>query len=694
MLGLPIPQRQYLPAVVLGLAAAAALSAPPLSPASRLDWAAFDALSRLTAPAAPQDIAVLEFDDPAWLGTLTSIAESDGARLLVTTHAQPPSPRPNEIVLGPTELPLGDRLLRRTQWQQGGHLWFRNEIDGLVRRDWTEIDDQMPIKSLTQAAAERLGKEAPGATDRAGRHWPIFSARDSFTRLEPRDLLAQPGLLQGKIVVAGASDERFETALGPMSAPELVAQMLAARLSGLSIVNTTWLHVATWLAAGVLAVALLCARASRLRRTLLAAIAGAGLAGAAAAAFLVGHLALPITAPVAFLLVTGGLAALRTLPALGAGKDMPGPVQARRLMAEGRLVAAAAAYRAIPSSAALLPELYDLANALESEREPEQAAALFHRIAQSDVHYRDVACRLAGRVQPRSHPGSGMDADMPTPLAGLPTTLGRYELLENLGQGTTGRVYLGRDPKINRLLAIKVMNPSGDGQSPSSCDTSEDLRREAQSAGRLNHPNIVTIYDVGDAQGLAYIAMEYLKGRHLSDFTDDATLLPAAKVIDLMAATADALHYAHQRHVVHRDIKPANIMYDSVLDELKITDFGIARLIDVSRTRTGIVLGTPSYMAPEQLEGENVNGHTDLFALGVTLYQLLTGCLPFRGASMTKLMFVIANEPHQPVSALRPGLPAALSSIIDKALAKKPSERFTTGAEMADALRAVSTSII
>jgi serine/threonine-protein kinase len=188
--------------------------------------------------------------------------------------------------------------------------------------------------------------------------------------------------------------------------------------------------------------------------------------------------------------------------------------------------------------------------------------------------------------------------------------------------------------------------------------------------------------------------MEYLKGRHLSDFTDDATLLPAAKVIDLMAATADALHYAHQRHVVHRDIKPANIMYDSVLDELKITDFGIARLIDVSRTRTGIVLGTPSYMAPEQLEGENVNGHTDLFALGVTLYQLLTGCLPFRGASMTKLMFVIANEPHQPVSALRPGLPAALSSIIDKALAKKPSERFTTGAEMADALRAVSTSII
>jgi serine/threonine-protein kinase len=162
----------------------------------------------------------------------------------------------------------------------------------------------------------------------------------------------------------------------------------------------------------------------------------------------------------------------------------------------------------------------------------------------------------------------------------------------------------------------------------------------------------------------------------------------------LLAITADALDYAHRRSVVHRDIKPANIMYDSILDEVKITDFGIARLIDVNRTRTGIVLGTPSYMAPEQLEGENVNGHTDLFALGVTLYQLLTGRLPFRGASMTKLMFVIANEPHLPVTALRPGLPDALNGILDRALAKQPSERFATGAEMADALRVVAGSTV
>jgi serine/threonine-protein kinase len=131
-------------------------------------------------------------------------------------------------------------------------------------------------------------------------------------------------------------------------------------------------------------------------------------------------------------------------------------------------------------------------------------------------------------------------------------------------------------------------------------------------------------------------------------------------------------------------------MYDSLSASLTLTDFGIARLIDVSRTRTGIVLGTPSFMAPEQLEGRNVNGHTDLFALGVTLYELLTGRLPFRGASMTELMFVIANEPHQPVTAVRPDLPAVLDSVIDRALAKEPNARYARGADMADALRAAA----
>jgi serine/threonine-protein kinase len=203
----------------------------------------------------------------------------------------------------------------------------------------------------------------------------------------------------------------------------------------------------------------------------------------------------------------------------------------------------------------------------------------------------------------------------------------------------------------------------------------------------LNHPGIVTMYEVGEADGIVYIAMELAAGRRLSDFTSPATLLPPCKVLELLAYAAEALHYAHRRGVVHRDIKPANIMYDSLSNAVKLTDFGTARLMDSVHTRAGIVLGTPAYMSPEQLEGRNVNGHTDLFALGVTLFQLLTGELPFRGKSMTDLMFVIANEPHRPIGTLRAGLPEAASAIVDKALAKAPAARFRDGAQMATALR-------
>jgi serine/threonine-protein kinase len=248
-----------------------------------------------------------------------------------------------------------------------------------------------------------------------------------------------------------------------------------------------------------------------------------------------------------------------------------------------------------------------------------------------------------------------------------------------------GTVYKANDPLLERTVALKTISVAVSADEMAEYEAR--FYQEAKAAGGLNHPNIVTIYDVGETAGLAYIAMEYLRGMHLSEFAAPDALLPVATVLELLSRTADALDYAHAQNVVHRDIKPANIMYDSVSDGLKITDFGIARLIDVSRTSTGIVLGTPAYMSPEQLEGKNVNGHTDLFALGVSLYQLLTGQLPFRGASMTKLMFVIANEPHQAVTAVRSDLPSWLNAIVDRALAKDPQERFQSGTEMAAALR-------
>jgi serine/threonine-protein kinase len=207
-------------------------------------------------------------------------------------------------------------------------------------------------------------------------------------------------------------------------------------------------------------------------------------------------------------------------------------------------------------------------------------------------------------------------------------------------------------------------------------------------AGRLNHPSIVTVYDAGEDRGLAYIAMEYLRGQHLSHFADPTRLLPPKNVMLLVARVAEALHYAHRQNVVHRDIKPANIMFNPDTDELKITDFGIARLTDTSRTKTGIVLGTPSFMSPEQLEGRPLDGRSDQFALGVSLYQLLCGQLPFRAESMPRLMQKIATEPHASVRLIRPELPECIDAIIDRALAKDADQRYATCGELGLALRA------
>ncbi len=249
-----------------------------------------------------------------------------------------------------------------------------------------------------------------------------------------------------------------------------------------------------------------------------------------------------------------------------------------------------------------------------------------------------------------------------------------------------GTVYLGRDTAINRLVAIKAIPLASEFSESELAEARSRFFREAETAGRLNHPNIVTIYDVGEERGLAYIAMEYLKGRHLSDYAMPDTLLEPRKVLELAARTAAALGFAHKQHVVHRDIKPANIMYDPSGDVLKITDFGIARLTGTGSTRTGIVLGTPSFMSPEQLEGRTVTGHSDLFSLGVSLFQLLTGQLPFTADSMTGLMQQIAEAPHPPLRAFRPDLPACVDGIIDRALAKNPEARFESGAQMAAAL--------
>lgn len=235
-----------------------------------------------------------------------------------------------------------------------------------------------------------------------------------------------------------------------------------------------------------------------------------------------------------------------------------------------------------------------------------------------------------------------------------------------------GVVYLGRDPKINRVVAIKTMALAQEFEGDELEAIKERFFREAETAGRLNHQNIVTVYDAGEEHDLAYIAMEFLKGKDLVGYTKPDHLLPARKVVSIIARVADALSYAHEQHIVHRDIKPANIMYEPESDTVKVADFGIARITDSSKTKTGMVLGTPSYMSPEQLSGKKVDGRSDLFSLGVTLYQLLSGRLPFEGDSMAQLMYKIANDKQEDLRKINPAIPARLSLIIDKAMIKDP----------------------
>ena len=265
--------------------------------------------------------------------------------------------------------------------------------------------------------------------------------------------------------------------------------------------------------------------------------------------------------------------------------------------------------------------------------------------------------------------------------------LGRYEIIKELGKGAMGMVYLGNDPKISREVAIKTMALSQEFEGDALQDAKERFFREAETAGRLNHPNIVTMLDAGEEHDLAYIAMEFLKGSDLADNVKPDTLLPPAAVFDIILKSADALDYAHSLNVVHRDIKPANIMYEPESKEVKITDFGIARITDSNKTKTGTILGTPSYMSPEQLAGKHVDGRSDLFSLAVMAFQMLSGELPFQGDSMAALMYQIANEPHPKIRSINPKLPPELEKFFDKGLAKDPDQRFATGKALANGLK-------
>ncbi len=363
------------------------------------------------------------------------------------------------------------------------------------------------------------------------------------------------------------------------------------------------------------------------------------------------------------------------------------------LQGQGQLDAAFDKFRRLPKSPESLELLYNLALDFERKRQFNKAGSVYQVMKDIDPKFRDIKQRInrASAMEETiilggggSSPGGTLMLDgggVEKPM------LGRYEIEKELGKGAMGAVYLGKDPKISRIVAIKTMALSQEFEEDELQDVKDRFFREAETAGRLSHPNIVTIFDAGEEHDLAYIAMEYLKGGDMVQYGKADKLLPITKVLDIIRRCAEGLDYAHKANVVHRDIKPANIMYEIESDTLKITDFGIARITDSSKTKTGMVLGTPSYMSPEQLAGKKVDGKSDLFSLGVMMFQFMTGRLPFTGDSMATLMYKIANEAHPKPDSIRPELPRCVSVIINRALAKDPEKRYQSGTQMASDLR-------
>ena len=612
------------------------------------------------------------------------------------------------------------------------HLNQLPDVDGAVRQEPLLINyygQAVPsmgllaaVKSLNLGATDiklnagesvQIGKLRIG-TDEAALMLPQFykgrDGRPAFAVDSFYDVLSgkiPAGKYTDKIVIIGATaagvGTQFPTPAGPgLSPAETIAHITSSILSEHFLVQPAWgvwatlgvlLVVAAYLIAGLPRLSAGKAAAVTLLLFVLLLVIEFGLLSAAAtwlklvfpaALLVIGHLALTTKR---FLMTEAGK--LKSDEESAETNRMMGLA----LQGQGQLDMAFDRFRRVPFTDALMDNMNNLALDFERKRQFNKAQAVYEYMASYNKNHKDLQSRL-NRAKNLSetvilggggaHPGGTMLLDgggVEKPM------LGRYQVEKELGKGAMGVVYLGKDPKIGRVVAIKTMALSQEFEGDELTDARERFFREAETAGRLQHQNIVTIFDAGEEHDLAYIAMEFLKGKDLLDVTKDGQLLPIAKVLSIVARVAEALAYAHKQNVVHRDIKPANIMYDPDSDTVKVTDFGIARITDSSKTKTGLVLGTPSFMSPEQLAGKKVDGRSDLYSLGVMLFQMLAGVLPFRGDSMAELMYKIANDPAPDIRAIRHELPARLADIVALSLSKRPETRYQDGDQFAADLR-------
>ena len=266
-----------------------------------------------------------------------------------------------------------------------------------------------------------------------------------------------------------------------------------------------------------------------------------------------------------------------------------------------------------------------------------------------------------------------------------PVLYGRYEVLSELGRGTSGVVYKAHDPKLDRLVAMKILRPELVSFEESGVGLKQRFHQEAVAAGRLTHPAIIAVHDVGEAEGRPFIVMEYIEGGTLADLLLGGQPLPLADAVEIVVQVCAALDYAHRHGVVHRDIKPRNILVGPGVT--KVTDFGTARILDASHTQTGTMLGTPAYMSPEMVRGLAADPRSDLFSLGVVLYETLTGVNPFNAADLAAVLYRIVNIDAPSVRHHKAELPLALDRVLRRALAKEPEARYATATDLANALR-------
>ena len=597
------------------------------------------------------------------------------------------------ILANPPEIPATDKLPRWADLMitgtpvfvpsrhrfadvsgNSGFVDIRADDDGVLRRSelWHLNGGVMsPSLPLAIALAESATATAPRMSSS-----DVAIYFSNYTEL-PR--LGVSEVLEGDLNFAGATvfvdaDPALVGAEAVLPSgqfvthSELTAALLADIENDRMIIAPSWVKAMEWLAPVLLAIVSVLFMPDRNRHEIavLAVTAVISLLLIEALLLLGLHVRIDLGRPI---LIFSSVAILSVFLVADVKKASSSAFQrGSDFLSAGRLEPAFGEFRRCNPSETVAAVMYKLSLAFEEQAKPERAEAVLEWMK-------------------RTHSGHTHGDLKAGNLGGAPQRLGRYVIQRRIGRGAMGTVYLAKDPRINRPLALKAIPIEKEFEDEELKEARLRFYGEAESAGRLTHPNIITVFDAGEEKGLAYIAMEYVPGIALKDFTDPKRLLAPKRALELCAATADALDYAHNQGVIHRDIKPANLLYNPKDGSLKISDFGVARMTDNNRTKTGIVLGTPMYMSPEQLGAEDLTGQSDLFSLGVTLYELLVGEVPFKASNIAVLMTKITTEDPAPVSTRRAGIPPAVDAVLARALAKRPENRFSCGAEMAIALR-------